>query len=414
MNIAILGGSFDPVHVGHVAIAQAALASGMDRIVWMPAAASPFKRDRPPAPVLDRWSMVLLATQAEERFRVSRLEFDRPPPSYSIETVWALEAEVKAEFGELGVLWWILGADHVPELPRWHRIHELAQRVRFLIVPRADLSGNVLRAECERMQAALGADLVVLEMPLVGVSSTEIRRKVASGESIVHLVPLAVAAYIQRYGLYRGPQEEASAVDYRRAEDRLCDYLEREMPPKRRSHVYGVASTAQELAVRFGADADKARLAALAHDLVRLWPPEKLVSACRERSLPLAPFDLSYPLPRLHGLLAAHLLGEWFGVWDPEIQAAIASHTIGRPGMSLLERVVYVADSCEPGRGPQAEGVRAAARTDLDAAVGLAMDEAIAYLLARRLPIHPYAIEARNALLALARTASAEAPEVSG
>ena len=177
------------------------------------------------------------------------------------------------------------------------------------------------------------------------------------------------------------------------------DQLVRELPRGRLRHVLGVAGTAAELAERFGADPQKARTAGLLHDIVRLWPPERLLAACQERGLSLSDFDLEHPVVRLHGLLASHLAEEWFGIEDADIKAAIASHTVGRPQMSRLERILYVADYCEPSRGPQAEDVRVAARNDLDAAVRLAMDRTIAYLLERGRAIHPEAVAARNAFL---------------
>ena len=422
-KIAILGGSFDPPHLGHVAIARAALAAGADRVVWMPAAASPFKQARPPATALDRWAMVVLATLDEPRFVASRVELDRPPPSFSIETAIRLEAEI-AEAD--ATLWWIVGADHLAEIGRWHRVEDLVQLVRLAVVPRHDLRDQALLAAVERLPERIRSAVDVLPMPVVTVSSTEIRRQVRqTGEIPANTVVPGVSQYIARYGLYRderlghppaspgadpaelavasgapgGSGTPGSGLRALTLEERIMDQLVRELPRGRLRHVLGVAGTAAELAERFGADPQKARTAGLLHDIVRLWPPERLLAACQERGLSLSDFDLEHPVVRLHGLLASHLAEEWFGIEDADIKAAIASHTVGRPQMSRLERILYVADYCEPSRGPQAEDVRVAARNDLDAAVRLAMDRTIAYLLERGRAIHPEAVAARNAFL---------------
>ncbi len=414
-RIAILGGSFDPPHLGHAAIARAALDAGADRVVWMPAAASPFKRSRPPVSALDRWAMVVLATLDEPRFLASRVELDRPPPSFSIETAIRLKAEVAAPDA---ALWWIVGADHLAEISRWHRVEDLVELVRLAVVPRHDLKEGALLAAVERLPERIRSAVDVLPMPLVALSSTEIRHQVRkTGLLPANAVVPGVSQYISRYGLYRGdrpvrspapsgagPAEHAGVPGAgwpgaAALEERIMDRLARELPRGRLEHVVGVAGTAAELAERFGADPEKARIAGLLHDLVRQWPPERLLAACLERGLAVSDFDREHPLVRLHGLLAAHLAEEWFGIQDLDVQAAIASHTLGRPHMSLLERILYVADYCEPGRGLQAEDVRVAARVDLDAALRLAMDRTIAYLLERGRAIHPQAVEARNAIL---------------
>ncbi len=417
-RIAILGGSFDPPHLGHAAIARAALDAGADQVIWMPAAASPFKQARPPAPALDRWAMVVLATLDEPRFVASRAELDRPPPSFSIETAIRLRAEIAAPHA---TLWWIVGADHLAEIGRWHRVEDLVQLLRLAVVPRHDLRDAALLEAIERLPERIRSAVEVLPMPVVALSSTEIRRQVRqTGELPARAVVSGVSQYIARYGLYRadrpagapasaqaGPAEHAataagSDLGSQRAEgveERIMDQLVRELPRARLEHVLGVAGTAAELAERFGADPGKARIAGLLHDIVRVWPPERLLAACQERGLAVAGFDLEHPLVRLHGLLASHLAEEWFGIKDPDVKAAIASHTLGRPQMSRLERILYVADYCEPGRGPQAEDVRLAARDDLDAAVRLVMDRTIAYLLEQGRAIHPLAVEARNAFL---------------
>lgn len=200
-RVVLLGGSFDPVHRGHMAVARAALEAGYDEVVLLPAALSPHKLDRPPAPAIDRWTMCVLATLSESRFRVSRHELEKGPPSYSVDTVREFrEKNSDTDF------WWAIGADNLAALHTWMRIDEFVRMARFLVVPRGDLRGPALHAAIARLPAWLARALDVLDMPPVEASSTEIRRHIRSGcgtGELADLVPEPVATYILRYGLYR-------------------------------------------------------------------------------------------------------------------------------------------------------------------------------------------------------------------
>lgn len=178
-------------------------------------------------------------------------------------------------------------------------------------------------------------------------------------------------------------------------------HLRATLSPKRVEHVYRVAQTARRLAERHGADSERAWLAALLHDLAREVPPQQLLSDAQRRGLPLTPLDHVNPMPRLHGVIAAEIAVERFGVADPEVLAAIASHTLGRARMSAVEQVVFLADYSEPGREdhPGLSEVRQLAEADLLLATRTAMDYTIRYLLETNRSIHPQVIDARNWIL---------------
>ena len=187
MQIALLGGSFDPVHAGHVALAEAARDRlGADRVLLVVAAGQPLKAGGAAAPPEDRYAMVRLAVRGRARLEASDLELHRPPPSYTVDTLRELRRGLPPEAGLL----LLLGADALADLPRWKE----AAAVRGL----ATIVG------CTRPGRGppAGADRV-LEAATPDVSSTEIRRRVAAGEGIEGLVPGDVAAYIAERGLYR-------------------------------------------------------------------------------------------------------------------------------------------------------------------------------------------------------------------
>lgn len=178
-------------------------------------------------------------------------------------------------------------------------------------------------------------------------------------------------------------------------------HLDQTLSAKRVQHILRVADTAREMAARHGLDAEKAYTAALLHDLARETPGHVLLEECRRRAVTILPIDAINPMPRLHGRLGALWAEERFGVTDPEIREAIASHTLGRVGMGPIEMVVFLSDYCEPGRDPHPglEEVRTAAEKDLSLATRIAMDYTIRYLVDKKRALHPQMVEARNWIL---------------
>ncbi len=182
MNIGVFGGTFDPVHNGHLAIALAALESiPLDRVVFVPARRSPLKDDVPGASEGDRLAMLELATRDEARFSVSRIELDRPAPSYTVETLEALAGE--------GRLFLILGADAARDLPRW-RDPQRVRTLATLVVARRPGSEHDDRAA------------IVLDTPLMDLSARELRARAARGRSLRYLVPETVRRYIEEHHPY--------------------------------------------------------------------------------------------------------------------------------------------------------------------------------------------------------------------
>ena len=191
MRIGLYGGSFDPVHLGHLLVAQAALEEmALDRIVFLPAARSPFKPDTATAPGDVRMRMLRMALAGGTRFDVDDLELRRGGVSYTVDTVRVFAARhAGAE------LCWLLGADHVSTLPQWREAEALARLVEFIVIPRPGQPAAALPAPY-RLRHLRGWPL--------GVSSSEIRDRLRAGRSIRHLVPPGVAEAIAGAELYRG------------------------------------------------------------------------------------------------------------------------------------------------------------------------------------------------------------------
>lgn len=193
-RIGLFGGSFDPVHVAHVALARCALEQlALDAVWWIPAGRN-WQKGGTAAGAEQRAAMIALAIDGEPRFRLERCELDRAGPSYTIDTVRALRQR------EPGTDWTlIVGQDQYAGLPSWHEWRELVSLVTLAVAGRADAAP---RAPVPL--AALPHRAVALAMPAMAVSATEIRARIARGDDITALVPPGVARYIDQHHLYRG------------------------------------------------------------------------------------------------------------------------------------------------------------------------------------------------------------------
>lgn len=192
-RVGLLGGTFDPPHLGHLVVAQdVAEALDLEEVRFVVAARPPLKPDRQPAPGEVRAAMVEAAVADDPRFRLSRIELDRGGTSYSVDTVRALsEAEPSVEW------FLVIGADQLPQLPEWREPEELARLARLVVVSRRG-----------RVPEGPGpGDLRVawqsVEVTRIDVSSTEIRARIAGGRSVRYLVPEGVRGIIEASGLYR-------------------------------------------------------------------------------------------------------------------------------------------------------------------------------------------------------------------
>jgi len=197
MRLGVLGGTFDPVHRGHLALAGAARDElALDEVLFVPAGQPWRKAGRIIAPAEHRLAMLRLAISDDSAFRVETLELERPGPSYTADTLEALGA------ARPGVeLFLVLGEDALADLPNWVRPERILELATLAVARRAGAP------EGERQLPGLRERLVWLKMPLVEVTATEVRERVARGEPIGELAPAAVEAYIREQGLYRRDEQ---------------------------------------------------------------------------------------------------------------------------------------------------------------------------------------------------------------
>jgi nicotinate-nucleotide adenylyltransferase len=197
-RIGILGGTFDPIHYGHLAIAEEArVMLGLDRVLFIPAARQPLKQSGHIATPEQRLTMAQLACDTNPAFEVSRVELDRPGLSYTLTTLEALQASTPGE------LHFILGADALADLPRWYGVTALVELARIVAVSRPGFTPDL--THLSQSLPALIARLTLLEGPQLDISSTALRQRIATGRPIRYQTPDAVVAYIAEQGLYRPP-----------------------------------------------------------------------------------------------------------------------------------------------------------------------------------------------------------------
>jgi nicotinate-nucleotide adenylyltransferase len=201
MRIGIFGGTFDPVHMGHLILAeQCRDQAQLDQVWFMPSAHPPHKSDRPVTRFETRCEMLELAVAGHASFRVERLEKDLPPPSYTAETLAELSRRHPGDEFFL-----LMGSDQLPDLPTWYEPRRVIEGAGLIVVPRP----GVMLWTAERVAAALGVDVAKVRIryvacPMIDIASREIRRAIADGMSIRYLVPRAVEEYIRDRKLYVG------------------------------------------------------------------------------------------------------------------------------------------------------------------------------------------------------------------
>lgn len=195
MRTGVLGGTFDPVHVGHLILAEEARRMlALERVIFVPAGDPWRKRDRSVSPATHRVRMVELAIEGNEAFEVSLVEVDHSGPSYTAET---LETLVQRN----GALWFVMGVDALIDLPNWKDPQRIIAAARLAVATRPGWE-RVNVADLERQIPGLVGRLQPVDMPMIQVSSSDLRQRIATGQSIRYFVPAAVEAYIRREELY--------------------------------------------------------------------------------------------------------------------------------------------------------------------------------------------------------------------
>ena len=394
MKIGIFGGTFNPPHLGHITAAREAFALlGLDRLLLIPAGLPPHNELPAGSPTAgQRLEMTQLAAEATElgdRVEVLDLELRREGRSFTSDTLEALKAQYPED-----ELWLLMGTDMFLSLQTWHEPERVLSLVNIAAFGRraADTESSFAVQREYLCRTWPQANIRTLSISgVVEVSSTELREKLKAGQGSELLAP-AVYGYILREGLYHTgadlkhlPLEQLRPV--------ALSYLKH----KRIPHVLGTEQEAVRLAERYGADVEKARVAALLHDCTKKLSMEEQLALCEKYGIQLDELEQK-ALKLLHSKTGAAIARDMFGV-DDEIYSAIWYHTTGHANMTKLEKIIYLADYIEPTRDfPGVDELRNVCYEDLDKGLLKGLEMTIEEMTAMGNPVHHATIEARDAL----------------
>ena len=394
MKIGVYGGTFNPPHLGHVTAARAVFELlKLDLLLLVPDGQPPHKMLPPGSPTQEqRLEMTRLAGEQlglGERVRTLDLELKREGRSYTAETLRQLHQQYPQD-----ELWLLMGTDMFLTLQAWQEPGEILSLAGIAAFGRTEEDTeelfSVQRDYLYRTYPQ--ARIFTLTIPgVVDVSSTELRTMLARGEG-GNLLPPAVYGYILREGLY-DTRADLKHLPLRTLRPVALSYLKH----KRIPHVLGTEQEAIRLAERYGADVEKARVAALLHDCTKWLDMEEQLALCRQYGIQLDALE-QQALKLLHAKTGAAIARDVFGV-DDEIYRAIWWHTTGHAGMTLLEKIMYLADYIEPSRDfPGVDKLRAVCYKDLDEGLLMGLEMTIEEMTSMGNPVHHATIEARDAL----------------
>ena len=381
-KIGIFGGSFNPPHVGHIQSAvYAAEQLGLDRLLLVPAWQTPGK-NMPDASPEQRLAMLRLAVRGQEKLTVSDLELRQEQECYTCDTVRTVQAQYPG-----AEIYLLLGTDMFLKFRQWRHSPELLRTVTLTALRRGDKKeASALEGEA-KILTERGGKVLLLDNPVLPISSTQVRRLLAFQAGTDFLNP-GVYEFIRQEKLY---DTGARFVNLPMAQ--LEPVVVRLLNPNRVNHVLGCRDTAVALAKKWGADEADAARAGILHDITKALDGPLQLTLCRAYGRILDDFSRKYP-KTLHALTGSLVAERIFGE-NKAVVSAIESHTTGKANMNLLETIIYVADYMEPNRDfPGVEKLRALAFTDLRAALKLGLEMTLDHLKEQGGEVSPASREA--------------------
>ena len=332
-------------------------AYNLDEIIFIPTGNPPHKKNIN-ASGIDRYIMTSMATLTNDKFSVSDIEINQNEKSYSLNTITKLkEIYNDTEF------FFITGTDAVLELPTWHKPEKLLSLCTFVAVIRPGLTKDEILKKIKKLEELYKTKILLLKAPLIEISSTDIRERMKKNGSIKYLLPENVEQYIIKNKLY-GVNMDLELIK---------DKLKEKIPESLYLHSLSVMEESRNLAINYKTEPSKAMIAGLLHD-------------CGKQK------NLNDNLT--HSSLGAQIAMEQFNIIDEDILNAITYHTTGRENMTMLEKIVFIADKIEPKRNY--EGVlelRKIAYNSIDEAIIKSIENTIEYLKGKNLSVDESSIK---------------------
>ncbi len=389
-RIGIYGGTFNPPHVGHISAAvQAADILELDQLLLIPDRIAPHKEIPSGSPTPEqRLEMLRIAASPYPRLAVSDIELRREGKSYTYLTI----EQLRQQHPE-AMLYLLMGTDMFLSFLSWKNPERILAHVTLAVLYRGE-KGEVklIEAQMEKIRE-MGGSAVLVKNDVVNISSTQMRRLLAfrcAGE----LLPDGVLDYIREHRLY-DTRTDWKNLPMEQLERVVISLLN----PNRVAHVLGCRDTAVELAKHWGADVTDAARAGILHDITKAIDGPLQLTLCEAYGKILSDFSRKYP-KTLHALTGSLVAQRIFGE-NENVVSAIEWHTTGKANMSLLEKIVYLADYIEPNRTIDGvDELRTMAFTDIDTALKMGLNMTLEHLARQGAEVSP---ESREALAWLNR-----------
>ena len=383
-RIGIYGGSFNPPHIGHIQAAkQAVEALKLHKLLVIPAGVAPHKQMPGNSPTPQQRLDMLRLTLADcPEIAVSDLELKREGPSYTYETILQLRKMYPD-----ACLILFMGTDMFLSVETWKHPEIILENATLGVFYRGD-KGEAQAVEAKKAQLEQqGAKVELVRNAVIPISSTQMRRLLIFRCAGAFL-PEGVLDYIREHRLYD------TRSDWKNLPmDRLEQVVVSLLKPNRVAHVLGCRDTAVELAKRWGADETDAARAGILHDITKAIDGPLQLTLCEAYGKILSDFSRRYP-KTLHALTGSMVAQRIFGE-NEAVVSAIEHHTTGKADMSLLEKIIYVADYMEPNRNfPGVEKLRQLAFSDIDAALKLGLEMTLEHLKRQGAEVSPASREA--------------------
>ena len=359
MRIAMYGGTFNPIHLGHMHAATAVAESlRLDKLLLMPAGIPPHKvLPEGSATPAQRLEMCRIAARYILRAEACSLELEREGASYTVDTLRALRQQYPQ-----ADLWLVVGTDMVLTFDRWRQPEEMAKLCRLAVVARDEQDRARIAEKAAALRESLGLVCDIIDCPALPMSSTQVRETM--DERLLHP---AVLDYIRQQRLYLPSPESLRAE------------VERRVSPKRMAHILGCERMAAEMAKVYGVDDYAVRAAAILHDCTKALSEKEQLTLCEKWNI-IIDYDEDNFAQLIHADTGAEVARREFKMPE-DIVSAIRTHTTGDVSMTDLQKILYVADMCEETRTwPGVEELRALALTDLEGAVTSAMERTAAFI----------------------------------
>jgi len=370
VKLGILGGSFNPVHLGHLFLADKVIcALNLDRVVFVPAFRSPFKLSEGIEDNADdRLDMLAAAVAGDSRFAIDDCEIRREGVSYTVDTI----QDIIARYLPDGKPALIIGDDLALDFPKWHESERILHLADIVIARRIESKGY-------------DYPHTLIDNEVINISSQTVRRKIDEGSDWRSLVPSAAAAIIEDRQLY-GLKSSFYSVCSRAALRRIEAAVQEALSTERFLHSRNTALLASDMCRRFGLDPMAGYLAGITHDLAKELDNKQIIKLIKNSALEISPLEKDKP-NLMHGKAAAILLEERFCIHNKDVLDAVAFHTSGSESMKALAKIIYIADKTESSRNIDPALRKMCMEADLDTIFFAVLEKTVGKLRARKLDL---------------------------